>query len=762
MPKAVLRFGLFVCIFAACVSAEISVKKALKNAESIHDSNYVTVEGSSLYLNGTRVRFWSAIGALPPDWKGKGDIDPYVSNQRTVEHLKDRGFNMVRLWKVKEIAERQNYTYKKGDKSPLDIMDHFIHILSKEGFKIWFAGAGGIYGTPSPQDVEQMKDKASAKIWKDVLENTSSKVERRILAKGVADVWNKDMQEVAIKKIEKLLNHVNQHSGLRYADDPVFAVWELSNEQWWMTNMKGGRWSKLPKFLRDDLIAQWHGYLKDRYGSNENLIEAWGFLLPGEDLQKGTILLAPQRETMDAVELNDGNPIAAEAFEGVKQEYGRGDFTRRRGEDVLRFFMGLLIDYKQKMAQVYKKQGKSSSKCPLIYDTGVGYDIHAQYIHQLADATSHDAYINGFKTTDTTHARYPFYTGLEEPPRICMHFPWLEAGSAPDKPFFCYETQIGSPAKYRTEFPYRLLFLASVQDWDIISWHYLGPIDYSQEKPFEGALSYPGPGQFQYHYTFDEVQASAMYVAGKIFTNTLLEAPASPTQFIYGKNSLYDPEAMDPTGSYGESGLHILPTTYRYGSRVGIDTTRETDTIIGPFVHGYGWIHPNPLKPTDQMTYNWNRGFLQMDAPGAAVFSGFLAQYPDDQVNFGNGVTIKNVSVNNPENSPYPVTDDEMYVSIGLTSTDGQPLASCKKAAISAVSTSFNTGVKVEHGEVVNNGTTPVLVTRVGCTIEAPALKGMKYVLRDWHMNEIGKGTIKDGTITISADQPVFLVELER
>ena len=65
-------------------------------------------------------------------------------------------------------------------------------------------------------------------------------------------------------------------------------------------------------------------------------------------------------------------------------------------------------------------------------------------------------------------------------------------------------------------------------------------------------------------------------------------------------------------------------------------------------------------------------------------------------------------------------------------------------------------------GAWCESGKAPVLVARVGATIECPALEGMKYTFRDWNMQNIGEGTVSKGLIAIPADKPVFITELAR
>ena len=181
----------------------------------------------------------------------------------------------------------------------------------------------------------------------------------------------------------------------------------------------------------------------------------------------------------------------------------------------------------------------------------------------------------------------------------------------------------------------------------------------------------------------------------------------------------------------------------------------------------------NPIRPTPQIEYDWQKGHIKLDAPAAMAYTGFLGNLAIPEVRFASGAVIRKVEVKNPAGMPYPVTKDELYVAITLASCDGQPLGVTKKAVISAVSTSFNTGFELDTAkrplpefkgaEVKNRGNEPVLVARGGCIVECQALAGMSYILRDYHMQELGKGTIgKDGALTISSDMAVFVVELSR
>jgi hypothetical protein len=765
--KLAILAGLLACALAAAQGQAQTTHPATTLPA---DSEYVVVRDGHLYLDGQRVRFWGGIGAVPTA-KAPG-ADPYEFNRKALDRIQSYGFNMHRIWGLNGAYENQPKGYTKGDGSKLDLYDWMIADAKRRGMKLW-VGSAGDGGNVTADDVTIIDEPATAEAWKEA-------VGKGIGRPGfyMATAWDPRLEAICIRNTARSLDRVNQHTGLRLADDPVFAVWELTNEQWWITKMVGGQWQKLPKFFRDSLIARWHQYLTGKYKTHDALLARWGGLLPGEDLAKGTILLAPMRNAAKAAALNDANPQAEAKFEGVAGEYGRDDFSTHRARDVNEFFASLIVDSKRRQAEAFKKLGKSTRMSPLLWDTGIGFDGISQLIHQNADAVSHCAYIGGV-THDESDARYPFASGLEEQPKICLNVPWLEHNKVEGKPFFCYEVNIGSPAKFRTEFPYRVLFLATIQDWDIVCWHTLsGGYKWSTETPLDGPISSPGHAATQFNYQNDEVLIAAIRLAGEMFKGQSLKPAPKPTTFIYGRNTIFGPDSMDYAGSYGRNGEDMLYTTYRYGSRIQIDLSRADDEIRGPTVPLKTWAFPNPLNPTGQMVYDWRKGYLKIDSPAAKAYTGFLAQYGADTVRFDNDVQIAGVSVSNPADAPYPVTPEENYVSVGVSSLDGKWLDKCSRAVISAVSTSANKGLKVGRdpaaperpghvwaGSKVFEGAwkMPVIVSRVNCTITAPALAGMKYRMRDWYWNIVEEGQVgKDGKLTISAAKPVFQVELER
>jgi len=756
------------------------------------DSEYVTVKNGHLHLQGERVRYWGIIGHFINDWNWRsagpqvGD-SPEVRGEkiekrhRDIEKMADRikamGFNLYRC-----SYHPDELPFTKGDGSANDMMCHFLWELDKRGIKVWMSGIEG--GEATQQDASIINDPKTEQAWKAAVGEylAQKKVESAPTGIGMRPrMWDPRFRALIIRHRQRICDIRNPYkNNIRLGDDPQIVVWELCNEEWQFTNMLRGVWQEYPLFFQQELFQQWNDFLLRKYGSNEKLSKAWLALLPGESLKAKTVQLAPLKtEKNTFVTPNDVNPnVIALLRSGAKGTLSRDMFNRQRGADVIEFLLKIYIDFKEAEYAAMKKNGKSCRLSPLILDTGEGFNIQSLFLHQHGDASSVCTYMTGLHH-DSTHRRFPWNSGLEEPPRLCWNVPWIESLRLPDKPFFVYEVNIHNPAKYRSEFPYRVAALASIQDFDILNWHVFGGIrDMDTENPFGGSLAYDmphDPAPHGLHYDNDEVLQSAIQAAGEVFKSFALSPAPNPAQMVFGRNQLYNPATMDYGSAFGDLGARILPTVYRYGLRMSVDLSRETDTVIGPTLLRGCW-EPNPLKPSPEIEFNWLRSYLKFDGPAAATYTGFLAEYPDKNgVSFDNGVRLTKVTFNNPKGIAYPVAENERYLSFSVVARDGKPLAKTRNAIISLVSTSFNSGFKLDHSKIHSEyrwqenpgcmpsvGNAPVLVTRVGATIGIQMLNGMKYAMLDWNFKKISEGEVKNGTIAIPNDKPVYVVTLTR
>ncbi len=811
MRSRISRLPAFVLM---TVVVSLSSAQGVKRIDpaTIPDDEYARAnEQGHLIIKGERLRFWGAIGGFPSNLKKRPrrgqkpkPETPEEARARgkrarvevdaLVQRLIDMGFNLQRIW----YNPRGKENYTPGDGSQIDVVDYYISVMKKRGLRFWGAGINR-HGHITAADVNIIDDPKTAKEWQAAMAQWQG---GKASLYSICRKWDRRFEAKVIADRKAAVQHYNKYTGLRWADDPVFVAWELSNEEWWISKMVGGQWRKLPPYWQEMLYRRWNDWLREKYKTDAALAKRWGKLLPGESLKRGTVQLLPTRGPQDvgSFHMDEQGKKQLLAAQSDKQKYSRKDFKRERGEDVIAFFVHLHISSKRREAEAFKTFGKSCRLTPLAWDTGIGYEIQAQYLHQNADVSVHDAYVNGWgqhsrkpETFRTEMSKWlyelseaavlanegPWISWLQKPPGICQGVPWLEHNKVEGKPYFAYETQIQQPAKYRADYPLRLAALASIQDWDIACWHYFAPPNDISTNP--KAFSRPmditvGRHPQGYHFTYDEVQTAMMRAAGIIWRNQALKPAPKPTKFIFGRKSLCDPDSMDYGHSYGVKGLDMLPTVYQYGVRIEIDPTREDDEVIGPVVSIKDRKTHNPYTPTQEITFDWKKGYLVYDAPAAAAFTGFLPN-AGGTYKFSNGVILAGIDINNPPGIYEPITNKEGYIAFALYSEDGKSLATCRKAAVSLVSTSFNKGfalAKQDFGDCPDHplaktagkrrkrGGTPVNVARVAGTVTCRAIDGMSFTAYDWNMQPINKGTVRQGVLRIPNDKPVFLIRLRR
>jgi hypothetical protein len=73
----------------------------------------------------------------------------------------------------------------------------------------------------------------------------------------------------------QMLSHVNPYRGVRYADDPVIAIVEITNENSFFMWSSEETLRTLPPYYADILQKKYNAWLRQRYGSDEKLRDAW-------------------------------------------------------------------------------------------------------------------------------------------------------------------------------------------------------------------------------------------------------------------------------------------------------------------------------------------------------------------------------------------------------------------------------------------------------------------------------------------------------
>lgn len=767
------------------------------------DDAFVRPQGENLTLAGKPVRFWGFIGPTSttgfkwapapsatdtPEVKAQKVAAMNATTDFYIKRIKELGFDLVRTW------ERCDWTatWQAGDGSVPDQLGYYWAALDRAGIRQWWT-AGNHLGGVSAEDAERLAPGEEGRAFREAIDELIGAAGAKAKAKakgdkrykgGTVDIrgayyeyWDEHLQAIHLERLTQAATWRNHHKpgSPRLCDDPQIVVWELANEEWWMKKMVTGVWQKLPAYFQASLQARWHAFLKERYGDDAGLAKAWGTLAPGESLASKVAIAPLASASKKAV--NDANAAAVAALQaGAEgQSITLENAPRQRGADVLEFFTAMHLAWKKKQYDHLKSLGKGPRLAAVIMDTGEGYRAQNLLLHQAGDASAMCTYLDGRpKSEGQDQSRLPWYSYLQDPPVMAKdrYTPWIEWGSLPGKPMFWYETNTNLPGKYRAEYPYQVAALASIQNASIVCWHtFPRTVDPATKEGWYGQLylSNPQHGAAGFEYRHDEVLIAGIVNAGHIWKQGLLKPAAQPTVITWGRSALFDPASMPYGGSFGEQGKVIPATAWAHGLRMRGDMAQtEYLKADGPTV----LANENPVRSTPEIEWDFKKQHLRFDAPAAAAYTGFLANYGGPLRFAASNAELTQVRIANPEGLFDPVREDEQYIAFSAVAEDGKPLAESASIRIALVSTSQNTGFRLNKdtattkewnvGPNISFGKVPVLVARVGGVLSAPWLKGLKWRALDFNLKELATGTLTEGKLEISEQQPVFCVVLER
>lgn len=426
----------------------------------------------------------------------------------------------------------------------------------------------------------------------------------------------------------------------------------------------------------------------------------------------------------------------------------------------------LEINFKTKAMQRLRSHASAPNKgaavVPVLFDTGASYSALSAYVNSFGSAFAFGSYLS-MVNTDRSKPTYPWLAPLAEPPSMGG---WMNHNRIEGVPGVIYETMIFQPSKYRAGYPLRTAAFAAVQDLDVVAWHY-----YHAHMYGETATSLPMPGLQSYwegvRFGGDEVMLASMKLASTIFLHGDLQSAAKPTVFVVGRDIIYNPDA-----SNWEPVINSLgPTAMQYGLRLRFDPKAPKSYFIGK----HGEEYADVVRPTPEITYQWKQGLLIIDAPRVRLLAGFVPE----NFQFKSGEKLQNINLNIPDGTPF-VRAGERFVCFAMSSQDDKPLAESSDILVMANSTSWNTGFNLDTDKFdaemkanenvgpmaaarsIDAGTLPVLVTRVGWTLDAPWLTGMTAERHDYSLETYDTDQLTGSSLQVSAEEPLFFLNLKR
>jgi hypothetical protein len=393
---------------------------------------FVEVRDGHFRVGGKRLKLWgSQTGIL-------GQTPAAIDTE--VGHFRKLGFNLYRNISV---GSAYSMDYQRGDGSTMDLQDYTFAAMAKSGGYNWIDLINNVTITTADADVIDDPEVSRA----DWLKGMEGKTLR---PSALQTVWDLRTQTVYLKHIDRVMNHVNQHTGRRYADEPGIALIELVNEQWWTPNMLAGSGlAELNPAIVRPLLARWNKWLRKKYGDETALRVAWGDLLPGESLRDATILLQPLRGSAALPQMA--------AVLGINIDLSRNRTIQEstnptRGSDVFRFLTDVQIDFKTRATQrlrSHARAGGPAAVVPVVRDTGASFSMQSAYENSFGSAYAFGTYATMIDT-DRAKPTFPWSMPLAEPPSMGG---WMNQNRIENVPGVIYETMTFQPGKVPGRLP---------------------------------------------------------------------------------------------------------------------------------------------------------------------------------------------------------------------------------------------------------------------------------------------------------------------
>ena len=279
-----------------------------------------------------------------------------------IRYLKKHGINMVRQHTVlEEVGPMRNGRF---DPQRLDGYDQYFAELKKQGvYTTWSVFSGlNIYPEDGyPQELyNELPDRAGGK-------NTY----------GIVNI-ERQLQDIQIKYLRELLNHVNPYTGLRYADDPALAVVEVHNEDTVffhnpLSALHGGE--DFPVHSKR-LRQKFHQWVQQKYRNQAGVIRAWGSLRNDDNWRAGELgLMAAYHLGADGPLFEmAGQTARAADFIAFLTELQRDFYTRRESEIRSIGFKGVTV------TTAWRSGGPAADPANLYADTAADMiDRHAYF-----------------------------------------------------------------------------------------------------------------------------------------------------------------------------------------------------------------------------------------------------------------------------------------------------------------------------------------------------------------------------------------------
>ena len=637
------------------------------------------------FEDGTPIKFWGVNIASNNPFVKKEEADKWV------EFMAAYGINGVRFhkftWDATDGIRSTQLTNEKWNN-----FDYFCSRLKSKG--IYYAWSH-IYGhRVRPADSTRLlayTEVANTKFpWSHLNGSTASLVN-----------FAEDLQDLNIELTVNMLNHRNPNTGLRYADDAGLAIVEFQNEDniFWGAMEETLKQTPTYRALLCRKFSQW---LKDKYGTQQALENAWGKnVLPADEtLEQQNIYPKP----------NHG------FFTGESEKAAKAIATLPQHVADKAVF---LYDEQAKFYAKFEKAVRSTGYKGVIvgscWQAGSGIahllNLYADYGAGAIDRHNYSGGGTGHRLT----------TGKVNNAAMVSHpgSGLLSTGfqQVADRPFFISEWMSLIPNEWTAESaPIVAAYGMGLQGWDA---SFAFAMDYSHYTPTVQS------GHGVYNVTSPTQLALYPALAAMVYRGDLKKADVIANRnvpvagLMKGELPFYEKVEQESDIKRLQS---LVPLEALAAGRVVLtfaDSTKQLPTVVNKLPAA---INKTVRSITGQLHWNYrDSGYFTIDTKGTQGVVGFLPQQP---IQLGD-VTLKSYN---------------QFAVVLVTSLDKkQPIATTKNILITTIARARNTNMQynADHTQLLAVGEAPVLLEPVSVHLTLKRQRPMKVFVLD----HVGKRT---------------------
>lgn len=492
-----------------------------------------------------------------------------------------------------------------------------------------------------------------------------------------------DLQRIMFDLATHLLNHKNPYTGLRYAEDPAMIFYELQNEDniFWL---HPDRLESVPTYKKM-FCQQFSRWLKDKYGTQGNLEQAWGSngmdmfpkYMTGENLYKENIY-----------------PIAW--FPRFSPESIENVPSPQRMLDNADFLYETQRDYYLRFADIIRSTGYRGPLVGSCWQAGQGvihyYNLHTDYLTGIIDRH------NYFAARPHRMEPGPF------PNKSMVSWPGSGLFSSglhavKGRPFVLSEWISKLPNEWIAEGPAIIgIYGLGFQGWDG-SYHFN-----AGDAGFTNTLGTPGV------YNTNNVTQIGQFpaIARMIYRNDIKEGDLLPNRKVHipslEEGNIGFEEKLRQQGDIKQLGGDVPIEALALG-RLEVEFTNEFEETLLP--DWSQWTNDKVVTSnTGQLEWNYsneNRGYFTVNTNGTKATVGFIE---------GKKLRLGDISIQT----------DNPFAIIYVTSLEqDKTIAESESVLVTTIARARNSGMRYtyEDNETILEevGEPPLLVEPVNATI---------------------------------------------